>query len=56
MTHEDEKTVDEWATLERQRINDFVEWYKKEHARDYTTFPEKLELGDWDEQFVIFKD
>jgi hypothetical protein len=49
-----EQTLQEWYIQEKARLEDFLEFWKKEHEKDPQNFPNTLLPGEWDEQLQIY--
>jgi len=42
---------EEWLVTEVDRLRRFVNWWKAEGKNDPEIYPEKIALGEWDEQY-----
>lgn len=53
----DEITLKQWASLKRERLQEFCDWWEDELADGASVddFPEKLSYDDWDEEFDLFR-
>lgn len=49
-------TLREWVTQQEERLKDFIEMFEKGQKDCPELFPDLLPPGEWDEQFVYFKD
>lgn len=48
---DDLTAIDVWAELAKREIDRFVDNWKREAREDPEMHPERLPLGEWDEQF-----
>ena len=49
-------TVEQFVKLEKEHLDRFAqEWNKKLSIKE-SGYPERMQLGDWDEQFLMWDD
>ena len=51
----DAVTIEEWEAQEMERIREFVIHWTRAIKDDPTSYPDRMDLGEWDEQYRIFE-
>lgn len=49
-------TLDDYVKREKENLDAFASYWSSRSKDDATSFPLKLPIGDWDEQFSLFTD
>lgn len=49
-----EITIDNFKELAENEIKQFVSYWKTESQKNKKSYPEKMSIGDWYEQFWMF--
>ena len=49
------ETINEWAEWEIREIRKFVRWWEENSKEDPFDYPQELEEGEFDEQYIMWQ-
>lgn len=47
-------TIDEWVKKEKENLDKFLDYWKKENQKDPDNFPLTDYSAEWDEQYLVY--